>query len=408
MIKTERIQFPGAYGDELAARLELPKGPPIAFALFAHCFTCTKDYKAVVRISRRLAEGGVAVCRFDFTGLGESQGDFASTNFTSNLEDLLAAAKFLRDRFQAPQLLIGHSLGGAAILAAASRIPEARAIVTIAAPSDTEHLGRRLLQMAPELAATDEATVTIAGRSFLVRKQLLSDLESHRMSDYLATLNRPLLILHSPQDEVLDVGNAERLFQEASFPKSFVSVEGADHLLAKSPRDWQFVAAIIERWAGRYLTIDRHEKPDGPDPVEQGRVLAQGGSEGYGTEIMAGRHALLADEPAAVGGGDSGPNPYSLLLAALGACKVITMRMYADRKGWPLSGSRVELGHSRIHAKDCEDCESNGGRVDRIEVALQLAGNLSDEQSRRLVEISERCPVHRILENEVSIETRAV
>lgn len=266
MIKTEKIQFPGAHGDQLAARLELPENTPRAFALFAHCFTCTKDYRAVVRISRSLAASGVAVCRFDFTGLGESEGDFADTNLTSNIEDLVAAAQFLRERFEAPQLLIGHSLGGAAMLAAASRIPEARAVVTLAAPSDTEHLSHRLLRMAPELAELDEAEVTIAGRPFLVRKQLLVDLEDHRMSDYLDSLQRPLLILHSPQDEVVDIENAERLFQKASYPKSFVSIDGADHLLGAPADSWKVAAAAIKSWASRYLTGSL-EETRGPTPT---------------------------------------------------------------------------------------------------------------------------------------------
>jgi putative redox protein len=355
-----------------------------------------------------LAAGGVAVCRFDFTGLGESGGEFARTNFTSNLEDLLAATEFLRGRFQAPQLLIGHSLGGAAILAVASRIPEARAVVTIAAPSDTEHLSRQLLRMAPELAGQSEATVTIAGRAFQVQRQLLADLDSHRMSEYLRDLDRPLLVLHSPLDEVVDVENAMRIFQQAGFPKSFVSVDGADHLLAENREDWQFVADVIESWSRRYLASGVDKKADGRDEVEKGQVLVRGGAKGYATEISAGGHALRADEPVALGGSDSGPNPYSFLLASLGACKVITMRMYADRKGWPLRGSQVEVAHSRIHAKDCEDCESSRGRVDRIEVVVDLEGDLSQEQSRRLVEISERCPVHRTLTNEVSIRTTTV
>lgn len=252
-IKTERLEFPGAYGDRIAARLECPEGNPLAYALFAHCFTCTKDYKAVVRISRSLAAGGLAVCRLDFTGLGESGGEFASTNFSSNLEDLLAAARFLRQRYEAPQLLIGHSLGGAAILAAATRIPEARAVVTLAAPSDTDHLTDRLLQMAPELVDQEEAEVTIGGKSFRLRQQLLADLASHRMSEYLAALHRPLLILHSPQDEIIGIGHAERLFRQASHPKSFISVDGADHLLTARSEDWQFVAAVIEDWAKRYM-----------------------------------------------------------------------------------------------------------------------------------------------------------
>ena len=263
MITTEQVEFPGTHGDRLAARIELPEETPVAFALFAHCFTCTKDYKAVVRISRRLAESGIAVCRFDFTGLGESDGEFASTNFTSNLSDLVAAAQYLRDNYRGPQLLIGHSLGGAAILAAASRIPEAQAVVTIAAPSDTEHLSHRLKRMAPDLGHKEEATITIAGRDFQVRRQLLADLESHKMSEYLAGLNKPILILQSPQDELVDASNGERLFQMASFPKSFISVDGADHLLGRRPEDWQFVATTIETWSRRYLATDRGPTTDG-------------------------------------------------------------------------------------------------------------------------------------------------
>jgi len=228
------------------------------------------------------------------------------------------------------------------------------------------------------------------------------------MGEYLSALDRPLLILHSPQDEIVDVDNASRLFEQASFPKSFISVDGADHLLAKNDGDWQFVASAIDCWASRYLGTELDEKADDRVPLEQRRVLVKGGAEGYETEILAGLHRLVADEPVAAGGGDSGPNPYSFLLAALGACKVITMRMYADRKGWPLRGSQVELAHSRIHAKDCEDCASKQGRVDRIDVALSLEGSLSEEQSRRLLEISERCPVHRTLKNEMSIRTTTV
>lgn len=407
MTRTERVEFPGADGQTLAARIELPAGSASAFALFAHCFTCSKDYKAVVRISRELAASGLAVCRFDFTGLGESEGDFADTNFSSNLEDLLAAAEFLRQKFTAPELLIGHSLGGAAILAAASQIPEARAVVTLAAPSDTEHLSSRLRIMAPDLASAGEATVTLAGRPFLVRKQLLQDLDRHNMETYVSELGRPLLIIHSPQDETLGVDHAERLFQAAEQPKSFLAVDGADHLLAR-PEDWRFVARAISLWADRYLAAGSTEHVEVDQEVAAREVVVEGGPEGYVTEVQAGRHRLRADEPVDAGGTDKGPNPYSFFLVALGACKVITLRMYADRKGWPLKGSRIHLRHSRIHAADCEDCESGEGRIDRIDVTLELLGTLSSEQSRRLVEISERCPVHRTLENEVSIKTAAI
>ena len=408
MPTTERIHFEGALQTRLAARLEIPDGAPRAYALFAHCFTCTKDYKAVVRISRELAEHGIAVCRLDFTGLGESGGDFSETNFSSNLDDLEAAADFLRQEYEAPQLLIGHSLGGAAMLAVAARIPEARAVVTLAAPSDTEHLSQRLLRMAPELSDGGEAEVTIASRKFRVRKQLLEDLESHRMQSYVSQLGRPLLILHSPDDETVGIDNAERLFEMARYPKSFLTIDGADHLLTRQPQDWRFVADVVERWADRYLVQPAAAVETEGTPLADREVEVSLGREGYATSIRTGRHQLQADEPRDLGGTDTGPNPYAFLLSALGACKVITMRMYSDRKGWPLSGSTIRLRHSRIHAKDCEDCESDKGRVDRIDVEVELEGRLSEEQERRLVEISEKCPVHRTLLGEVSIRTTAV
>ena len=251
MARTKRVEFQGAHGDRLAAKLELPAVSTGTFALFAHCFSCSKDYKAIVGISRELAAGGIAVCRFDFTGLGESRGDFSATNLSSNLEDLYAAADFLRREYAAPQLLIGHSLGGAAILAAAAQIPESRAVVTIAAPSDTEYLGRQLKMLAPELETEGESTVILGGRAIQLRQQLLEDLARHSMENYLAGLGRPLLVIHSPQDETLSIDHAERLFQMATQPKSFLAVDGADHLLAANPRDWQFVAATIPLWAGR-------------------------------------------------------------------------------------------------------------------------------------------------------------
>jgi uncharacterized OsmC-like protein/alpha/beta superfamily hydrolase len=408
MPTTKRVEFSGAHGHALAARLELPSGTPSALALFAHCFTCSKDYKAVVRISRELAADGVAVCRFDFTGLGESKGEFADTNFSSNLEDLYAAAEFLRREYEAPQLLIGHSLGGAAMLAAAASIPEARAVVTIAAPSDTEHLVSRLQTMAPELESEGEGTITLAGRPFRVRRQLLLDLESHNMEGYVGNLGRPLLIIHSPDDRTLGIDHAERLFEMASQPKTFLAVDGADHLLAERQQDWRFVASAISLWAQRYLRPGPGRAVSADDAVAAREVVVEGGAEGYVTEIRAGHHRLRADEPIAEGGTDLGPNPYSFLLTALGACMVITLRMYAERKGWPLEGSRIHLRHSRIHAADCEDCQSDQGRVDRIDVALELLGDLSDQQLRRLVEISAGCPVHRSLESEVSIKTVAV
>ena len=401
MSSTLRLHFNGAFGDRLAARVEMPVGKPTACALFAHCFTCGKDLKAVVRISRALADRGIAVLRFDFTGLGESDGDFADTNFSSNVDDLVAAAELMRGEWGGAQILIGHSLGGAAVLAAARRIPEVRAVATIGAPSDTEHLRDTLVAMAPELESAGEAEVDLGGRAVRVRRQLLDDLAEQSMMASIPNLGLPLLIFHSPVDEVVGIDHAQRIFKAAKHPKSFVSLDGADHLLLAREEDSRFVADVLAAWAARYVPM-----MGPPEALPQGEVLVEGGAAGFANRIQAGPHLLRADEPSSVGGADSGPNPYDLLLAGLGACKSMTLRMYADRKGWPLESTRVRLRHSRIHAEDCEDCETRKGRVDRIAVEIGVGGELDDDQRQRLLEISERCPVHRTLKSEIDIRTR--
>ncbi len=403
MTRTERVHFEGANGDRLAARLEHPAGPPVAGALFAHCFTCSKDFKAVVRISRALAERGIAVLRFDFTGLGESEGDFADTTFSSNLEDLVAAARFMEGRYGGVEILIGHSLGGAAVLAVARRIESARAVATIGAPSDTGHLSETILRQAPELASQEQAEVNIAGRSFRIRRQLIDDLNEHTLRECIAELGRPLLILHSPVDEVVGIGHARRIYEAARHPKSLVALDGADHLLLEREEDSRFVAGLLALWAGRYVEAGDAAVDERTD---HGEVLVRGGASGYATEIEAGRHRLRADEPESVGGTDTGPDPYGHLLASLGVCKSMTLRMYADRKGWPLEGTEIRLKHSKIHAEDCEECETEQGMVDRIEVEVGVEGPLTEEQRGRLLEISERCPVHRTITSEVSIWSR--
>jgi putative redox protein len=402
MSSTLRLHFEGAFGDRLAARVEMPIGTPTACALFAHCFTCGKDLKAAVRISRALAERGIAVFRFDFTGLGESEGDFADTNFSSNLEDLLAAAELMRGEWGGAQILIGHSLGGAAALAAARRIPEVKAVATLGAPSDTEHLRDTLVKMAPELESEGEAEVRLGGRSVRVRRQLLEDLEEQRMMASVHNLERPLLIFHSPVDEVVGIDHAQRIYQAARHPKSFVSLDGADHLLLAREDDSRFVAGVLAAWAARYVPMKGL-----PEPLPHGEVLVEGGAAGYASQIQAGPHLLRADEPVSVGGGGSGPNPYDLLLASLGACKSMTLRMYSDRKGWPLEATRIRLRHSRIHARDFEGGETRKGRIDRIAVEVGLDGDLDDAQRARLLEISERCPVHRTLNSEIDIRSHS-
>ncbi len=404
-MRREHLRFPGARGGTLAARLESPVTDPTAYALFAHCFTCWKDLKAAGWISRALVDRGIAVLRFDFTGVGESEGDFAETDFSSNLEDLVAAADFLRSRYQAPALLLGHSLGGTAVLAAAERIPEVRAVSTIAAPSGTEHLRHLLIHLSPELEARGEAEVDLGGaRRFRIRKELLDDLAEDHLQGVLHRLHRPLLLFHSPVDNTVDVEHAHRLFEAAKHPKSYISLGLADHLLSQE-RDARYVGEVLAAWAGRWLEGDVPEVEVLPEAGEQGEILVAE-VDGYAQKITARRHRLTADEPIELGGTDTGPSPYELLMAGLGACTSMTLRMYANRKGMPLEGVRVRLRHGKIHAIDCARCETKEGRIDRIERIVEVLGPLTPEQRARLLEIADKCPVHRTLESEIDVVTR--
>ena len=404
MGKTERVQFTGVSGGEIAGRLELPTGPVRARALFAHCFTCSKDLKAVVRISRALADRGIAVLRFDFTGLGESDGDFSETDFTSNVDDLSLAAEFMRSGPGGPQLLVGHSLGGLAVLAAARRIPEVRAVVTLGAPSDTAHLRDTLLEAGPELATADSAVVTLGGRAVRVGRELVEDLDEHNLEAQIESLGKPLLILHSPVDETVSIDHAASIYKAARHPKSFVSLDGADHLLLARDEDSRFAADIIASWSARYLG-DKSVAPQRP-AVEDGEVAVNNRGSGFTQSVVTPAHHWLADEPAAAGGADLGPSPYELLLAALGACKSMTLKMYAVRKGWALEGVGVKLRHSRTHAQDCAACEAENGLISRIDVELDIDGQLDATQRQRLLEIADRCPVHRTLTTQTHIETQ--
>lgn len=405
--QSEKITFAGSHGVSLAAQLELPEGPPKAYAIFAHCFTCSKDIFAAARIAGALTEHGIAVLRFDFTGLGMSEGDFANTNFSSNVADLLAAADFLRDNYEAPTILIGHSLGGAAVLAAAGNVPEVRAVATIGAPAEADHVVHNFGAKIDEIADKGVAEVTLGGRQFTIQKQFLDDVAQQRLEPKIANLKKALLIFHSPVDATVGIESAAQIYAAAKHPKSFVSLDDADHLLSKRA-DAIYVASVLSAWAERYLPENTQsaEKVKAPD---NGVLVRETGTGKFQQQVLSGKHTLIADEPVDFGGLDSGPSPYDFLSIALGACTSMTLRMYADRKGLPLETVSVEVDHGKVHAKDCEECEQGmTGRIDRFERRISITGDLDEATRQRLLEIADKCPVHKTLEQGAVVVSKLV
>ena len=404
-VNRNKVEFE-SNGIKLAGLLESSDSDAVrAYALFAHCFTCSKDIAAASRISRALVALGYAVLRFDFTGLGNSDGDFSNTNFSSNVEDLVAAADFLRSEFQAPQLLIGHSLGGAAVLKAAQSIDEVIAIATIGAPFDAQHVSKQLGSDLEKISKDGEAEVDLAGRKFKIKKQFVDDIRSQN-NDHIAKLRRALLILHSPVDATVNIAEAEKIYLQARHPKSFISLDKADHLLSRR-EDSEYVAACISAWASRFLPQANVIKPR-ESKLSKGHVKVDERNKHFARDVQTDNHVWIADEPVSAGGHDLGPDPYEHLLAALGACTSMTLRMYANRKNLALDDIEVQLNHQRSHAEDCEDCEGKSKFVDVIERNITLKGDLTDAQRKRLMEIADRCPVHLSMENDPKIVTKEV
>jgi putative redox protein len=402
-MKSEKIRFKNDAGAELAAVIEWPEDEqPHGFALFAHCFTCTKNIAAAVNISRALSRQRIAVLRFDFTGLGESGGEFAATTFSDNVEDIVAASRFLAKIHTAPDILIGHSLGGAAVLQAASRIPTVRAVTTIGAPYHPDHALHLFASSREEIETNGEAQVSLAGRTFTIRKDFLDDLKNHDPAAVIRNLDVALLVMHSPRDTVVGIENAADIYKSAKHPKNFISLEPADHLLSKK-EDSLYASEMIATWARRYLNI-RSEGQFFPEIIDN-RVTVRSKAGGFRTDMFVNGHALVADEPVSYGGTNLGPSPYDYLQAALGACTGMTIQMYATRKKWPLEAVVVRLRHEKVHAQDCIDCENSVNRIDHFERELEIHGELSQDQRERLLEISEKCPVHLTLHKDVKIST---
>jgi uncharacterized OsmC-like protein/alpha-beta hydrolase superfamily lysophospholipase len=398
---TTRFTFPGHDGQQLAARLDLPEGPHLATALFAHCFTCSKDIPAARRIAARLSSMGIAVLRFDFTGLGHSEGEFENTNFTTNVHDLVAASAELARRGMCPSLLVGHSLGGAAVLKAAPQMKNIKAVVTVGAPFDPEHVTKNFTDALPQIIRDGVAEVSLGGRPFRISNDFLQDIAKGKLTPAIRALNAALLVLHAPRDATVSIDNASEIFLAAKHPKSFITLDGADHLLSRA-EDAEYAADVIATWAKRYIDMPSPAPPVGtPEGVLR---VSEADPNGFLQDVQSGPHHLLADEPAAYGGTNKGLTPYGFLSAGLGACTSMTIRMYARRKGWPLASVSVDVTHNKVHGQDAGT--ETKSKIDSFVRTITLQGDLDDSQRARLLEIADRCPVHQSLERSNHIETK--
>jgi putative redox protein len=401
---SQKVVFENQTGHVLSGILDVPAEPPLAYALFAHCFTCSKNLKAAANIARALNDSGIAVLRFDFTGLGQSEGEFADTNFSSNVADLVAAVEYMGRELQAPSILVGHSLGGTAVLQAAASVDSAVAVATIGSPSEPVHVAAMFSGSEEALRERGEATVNLGGRPFLMKQQFLDDLEAQDLRSSVSSLRKALLVMHAPLDNIVEIDNASALFSAAKHPKSFVSLDSADHLLSRDA-DSRYAGHVLAAWASRYLpettAVDGLEARDG-------EVVARTQPGSFRTEVQLGAHALVADEPRSVGGTDLGPTPYDLLSAALATCTSMTLKMYADHKKLALTAATVAVEHGKVHAEDCSDCEKADGKIDEFRRSISLEGDLSEAQRQRMLEIADRCPVHRTLHGEIKVRSTLV
>ena len=400
-METLNLTFKNRNNMELSARLDLPTGKPKTYALFAHCFSCSKNIKAAYHISHSLAHKGIAVLRFDFTGIGDSEGQFEDTNFSSNVDDIVDASNYLVDHYESPKILIGHSLGGTAVIKAAKSLKDLKAIVTIGSPFKPSHV-EKIITNSGETDKQMDYSIKLGNKTVKIKKQFLDDLKDSDINDDLSSLNKALLVMHSPFDNVVSIDSASDIFLKAKHPKSFISLDNADHLLSEQS-DSIYVGKLISEWASKYIDINNEKEEI---LSKDNKVVVQTANNNLKTNIFVGRHHIVADEPKSVGGTDLGPNPYDYLLASLGSCTTMTLKMYANRKGWNLDSAKVILNHQKIYAKDCEECETEIGKIDYIEREIELLGDLDKDQRNRLLEIADRCPVHRTLHSEIVVKTK--
>ena len=400
---TERITFQGSLGETLAARLDLPRGTPRAYALFAHCFSCSKDIFAASRIAGQLAENGIAVLRFDFTGLGNSDGDFANTDFSSNVDDLLAAANFMRREYEAPSLIIGHSLGGSAVIMAAGDVPECKAVVSIGAPSDPQHVTHNFAEHLDEIEREGIAEVQLGGRPFAIRREFVKDLKANKVTKEAAILDRALLVMHAPDDAQVSIENASDIFAAAKHPKSFVALEGADHLLTKK-EDAIYAANVICSWADRYLTPNEASVGSAAKTI----MVKETGNGFWESVGDAGGHELVGDQPKPAGS-NAGPGPYDFVAMGLGLCTNQTLRMYARHKKLPPVKISTKVRYEKVHAEDCEGgAKGVDGKVLTFFREIELEGELAPDARQRMLEIADRCPVHKALEENTPIHSKLI
>jgi len=396
-MRYQELKFPNENGETLTAILEFPvTGKPTSFALFAHCFTCSKNYNTATNISHQLANVNIATLRFDFTGLGENFTSQEVESFSKNINDLVTASKYLEENFGKPEILIGHSLGGTAAILASQHISSVKAIITIGAPADMDQISSLILKSENQ-ASKDQ--VKVGDTPFIINKEFLEDLKNHRTKDILAKSRNAMLIMHSPQDKVVSIDNATDLYTNSFHPKSFISLDGANHMLTDQ-KDSVYAGKVMASWLGKYLELETRLTLE-----TEKQAVVRTGKEKYYTEIKTGNHHLIADEPQHMHGQDLGPSPYDLLVSALGACTSMTLQMYAGRKEWDLQDVRVHVQHTKEHV---QDSQSSKGMMDKITRDIELFGDLDEEQRKRLMEIANRCPVHRTLEGQVTIGTKEI